>query len=57
MLNPVIKESAKSNIKAFIISKNRPKVIIVIGSVNKTNIGFTKRFKMDKTTATIMAVT
>ena len=41
---------------AFIISKNRPKVTMVTGSVKITNMGFTKKFNKLKTTATITAV-
>ena len=56
-LNPAIKASAKSKIMAFIIKRNNPKLKIVIGKVSKTKSGFTKRFKTDNTTATIIAVT
>jgi hypothetical protein len=41
---------------AFIISKKRPKVTMVTGSVKITNMGFTKKFNKLKTTATITAV-
>lgn len=53
---PSIKLSAKRIIIAFITNKNRPKVIIVIGKVKITKMGFTNRFNMDKTMATIIAV-
>lgn len=54
--NPSINLSAKSIIKALITNRNRPKVMIVIGKVKIISIGFTNRFKMDKTRATITAV-
>ena len=53
---PSINLSAKSIISAFITNKNNPKVNNVIGKVRITNIGFTIRFRIDKTTATIIAV-
>ena len=37
---------------ALIINKNRPKVSMVIGKVNKTRIGFTIKFKILRTRAT-----
>lgn len=37
-------------------NKNSPSVMNVIGKVNKTNIGFTKKFKSPKTIATVSAV-
>ena len=37
---------------ALMTNKNRPNVINVMGIVNKTNIGFTKKFKSAKTIAT-----
>jgi hypothetical protein len=43
-------------ITAFITSKNNPKVRMVTGSVNNTRIGFTIKFKIARTTATIIAV-
>lgn len=54
---PLINLSANKIINAFIISRNKPKVTTVMGKVNTTSIGFTKRFSTDNTTATIMAVT
>ena len=54
--NPSINLSANNIISALITNKNKPKVIIVIGSVRMTNIGFTNKFKIDSTTATITAV-
>ena len=54
--NPSISLSARRIIMAFIISKNRPKVTMVTGSVKITNMGFTKKFNKLKTTATITAV-
>lgn len=53
---PSINLSANRIISALITNKNNPKVIIVIGKVNITNIGLTIRFRIDKTTATIIAV-
>ena len=47
--------SAKRMIAALITNKNKPKVTIVIGSVNMTKIGFKMAFKMANTTATIIA--
>lgn len=44
-------------IKAFIINKNRPKVIIVTGSVRITKMGRTMSLKSASTTATIIAET
>ena len=55
-LNPDINWSAKSIISALTTNKNNPKVRIVIGNVRITNIGFIIKFKIDKTTATIIAV-
>lgn len=43
-------------IQALITNKNNPKVKIVIGSVNKTKIGFTKKLSKAKTIATDNAV-
>ena len=53
---PSINLSANNMIDAFIISKNNPKVIIVIGSVSMINIGFNNVFKIAKTAATIITV-
>lgn len=54
--NPSISLSAKRIINAFITSINKPKVRIVIGKVKMIKIGFTNRFKIDKTKATPTAV-
>ena len=54
--NPSIKLLANRIIKALIMSKNKPNVIMVIGKVKITNIGFTNKFKTDSTMASIMAV-
>lgn len=54
---PATSLSTKRIIKAFIMSKNKPNVMIVIGKVRRTKIGFTNKFKTDNTIATIMAVT
>lgn len=40
---------------ALITKRNKPKVKIVTGNVNKTKTGFTKKFKSAKTTATFNA--
>ena len=48
--------SANRIINALITKRNRPKVIIVIGNVKIIKIGFTNKFRIDKTIATIMAV-
>jgi len=55
--NPSISLSTKRIIRAFIMSKNSPKVRMVIGSVRITKIGFTNKFKTDNTIATIIAET
>ena len=55
-LNPDINWSAKSIISALTTNKNNPKVNMVIGKVRITNIGLIIRFRIDKTTATIIAV-
>jgi hypothetical protein len=52
---PTILEHHKMII-AFITNKNNPKVKIVTGSVNKTNIGFIKIFNNPKTIATRIEV-
>ncbi len=54
--NPSINLSASKIISALITNRNKPNVIMVIGSVRITNIGLTNKFKIDKTTATIIAV-
>lgn len=53
---PSINLSAKRIITALITNKNNPKVIIVIGKVRIIKIGLIIKFKIDKTTATIIAV-
>ena len=55
--NPEINASASKMITAFITSKNKPRVIMVTGNVNNTNIGFTIRLSIARTMATIIAVT
>ncbi len=55
-LKPSIKLSAKNMIIALITNKNRPKVRMVTGKVNITNIGFTIKFNKLRTIATIIAV-
>ena len=42
--------------QAFITKRNNPKVKIVMGSVNKTIIGLTKKLSNASTTATAKAV-
>jgi hypothetical protein len=54
--NPSISLSANRINNAFTTNKNNPKVTMVIGNVRMTNIGFTKRFNIDNTIATITAV-
>ena len=54
---PLINLSAKRIIAALITNKNNPNVTIVIGNVSITNNGFTNKFKIDNTTATIIADT
>lgn len=54
--NPDIRLSAKRMMMALIINKKRPRVKMVMGKVNMTNIGFTIKFKRLRTIATIMAV-
>lgn len=41
---------------AFITSINKPSVMKVIGNVNNTKIGFTKKLSKPNTTATVNAV-
>jgi hypothetical protein len=43
-------------IRAFMISRNRPRVSIVTGRVNNTSIGLIKILRRPKTAATISAV-
>ena len=52
---PSIKKSANSMIIAFMINKNNPSVIKVIGKVNTTKIGFTNSLRIANTIATIIA--
>jgi len=54
-LNPSTSLSAKRIMHALITKRNNPKVTMVIGNVRMTKIGFTNKFRMDKTTATIIA--
>lgn len=54
--NPSINLSANKIITAFITSRNKPNVKMVIGKVKTIKIGFTMRFKTDNTTATKIAV-
>lgn len=53
---PGIRLSAKRIIIALIIKRKRPRVNMVIGKVNMTNIGFTIKLRRLNTMATIMAV-
>ena len=55
--NPSINLSANKIIRAFIINKNSPKVTMVMGKVKIIKIGFTNKLRIDKTMATIMALT
>lgn len=54
---PSINLSANKMIPAFITKRKSPKVIIVIGNVKMTKIGFTNKLRIESTTATIMAPT
>lgn len=49
--------STRRIIKAFIISRNKPNVTIVMGNVRIIKIGLTNKFKTDNTMATKIAVT
>ena len=42
---------------ALMTNKNKPRVMMVMGRVSTIKIGFTKKFNMLSTKATIMAVT
>lgn len=42
-------------ITPLMTNKNKPKVIMVMGSVSKINTGFTSKRNTPKTTATIIA--
>lgn len=53
---PSTKWSQSRIIAALITNKNKPNVKIVTGNVNKTKIGFTKKFNNPKTIATVKAV-
>jgi len=55
-LNPPTILSHKSIIIALITNKNNPRVTMVNGRVNITNIGLIKILSNPKTTATIKAV-
>jgi hypothetical protein len=55
MTNPLTMWDASMSIRALITSKNNPNVNIVIGKVNNINIGFTNKFIIPKTAATITA--
>ena len=54
--NPSTNLSANKIINALIISKNKPKVTMVIGNVSITKSGLTQTFNNAKTMATIKAV-
>lgn len=54
--NPEIKASASKIIIALITSKNKPSVKIVTGKVKITKMGFTNKFSIARTNATIIAV-
>jgi hypothetical protein len=55
-LNPPTILAHNKIITALITSKNNPKVKIVAGKVNNTNIGLINTFNNPRTTATIKAV-
>ena len=52
---PFINLAAKRMITALITKRNKPKVMIVIGKVKTTKIGFKKASNSAKTIAKIMA--
>ena len=54
--NPSINLSASKIIMALIMSKNKPRVTMVIGRVKIMRIGLTKTFNIAITAATIIAV-
>ena len=56
-LNPPTILVQSKMIMAFITNKNKPKVKMVNGSVNNTNIGFINILSNPNTTATSNAVT
>lgn len=51
-LKPSMSLSAKRMISAFITNKNNPREMMVTGNVKMMRSGFTKTFRIDKTTAT-----
>ncbi len=53
---PEMKWAAISMIIALMIKRNKPKVTMVIGKVSIIRRGFTKKFKIPNTKATMMAV-
>lgn len=55
-LNPSTKWSQSNIIPVLINNKNNPKVITVMGKVNNTKIGFTKKLSKPKTIANVRAV-
>ena len=52
---PLMKFAAKRMITALITKRNKPKVTMVIGKVNRTKTGFTNASNTANTTARIMA--
>ena len=54
-VKPSTSLSQSKIIKAFITSKNNPKVTMVTGNVNSIITGFTNKLSSPKTMATIMA--
>lgn len=55
MAKPLINSPAKRMITALITKRNKPNVMIVIGKVKMTKIGFMKASKTANTIARIMA--
>ena len=55
-LNPLINASTSKIIIALITRRNKPKVTIVTGNVKSIRIGLTIRLRIERTTATSMAV-
>ena len=53
---PSTNSSQSKIMTALMTNKNKPKVKKVTGNVNKTKMGFTKKFNNPKTMATVRAV-
>ena len=55
-VNPGTNQSTNNIRMVFITKRNNPNVTMVIGIVNITNTGFTRRLRMANTPATTMAI-